>query len=59
MMVCHCAAVSDHELVAAIEDGADSVQALALRCGAASQCGGCRPTVEQLLQCRSRSLASA
>jgi bacterioferritin-associated ferredoxin len=59
MMVCHCAAVSDRELVAAIEAGADSVDALSMRCGATSQCGGCRPIVEHLLERIGRRFAGA
>ena len=50
MIVCHCALVSDGELLAAIEDGATSFDELTSRCGASMQCGGCRQAVARILE---------
>lgn len=49
MIVCHCHVVSDSDIRTAIDDGVQEVCALASVCGAASDCGGCLPTVRQLL----------
>ena len=49
MLVCHCFAVSDRAIRAAIESGAVSIDALARRCAAGSECGGCRPALLDLL----------
>lgn len=49
MVVCHCKAVNDaaiRELIAASALTADDVAA---RCGAGTDCGGCRDTIEDLL----------
>ncbi|MDX1659855.1 MAG: (2Fe-2S)-binding protein [Nitriliruptorales bacterium] len=52
MIVCHCKVLTDRDIHAAIDSGADEVCALASVCGAASECGGCLPTVRQLMERR-------
>ena len=59
MIVCHCALVSSSQLLAAIEDGASSLDELSRVCGASAQCGGCRPAVERMLQAPTRSVVGA
>jgi bacterioferritin-associated ferredoxin len=59
MVVCHCFAVSDRAVRAAIRAGADSVEALTQRCAAGSDCGGCRPVLEELLEEHRRGTADA
>ena len=49
MLICHCRAVYESEVRAAIADGAADVFAVADRCEAGTVCGGCVPTVCQLL----------
>lgn len=49
MVVCHCRAVSDRIIRQTVERGAADVEEIATRCGAGSDCGGCRPTIEMLL----------
>ena len=49
MLVCHCAAVNDRRVRAAIESGARDEFEVALACGAGAECGGCVPTVQRLL----------
>lgn len=49
MIVCHCKVVSDRDIDAAIAAGAQEVCALASACGAATDCGGCLPTVRRML----------
>jgi bacterioferritin-associated ferredoxin len=50
MVVCHCSAVTDSEVKAAIEDGARTLADVARRCGAAKECGGCRFAVKDLIE---------
>ena len=49
MYVCHCRAVTDKRICAAIEAGAADAPALARRCGAGGACGGCMPAIRELL----------
>jgi bacterioferritin-associated ferredoxin len=48
-LICHCRLVSDHRVLAEIDDGACSVADVQARCGAATRCGGCLPAVESLV----------
>jgi bacterioferritin-associated ferredoxin len=48
VIVCHCRAVSDRAIRAAIEGGADERE-LVERCGAGGHCGECMPAVRRLL----------
>jgi bacterioferritin-associated ferredoxin len=49
MLLCHCRAVSDREVRAAHDEGAHTLAAVSLRCGAGRDCGGCRGALRQLL----------
>ena len=49
MLVCHCNVVTDRQIRAAISTGAHDVAGVGAVCGAGRNCGGCVPTVEQLL----------
>lgn len=49
MLVCHCEVVNDRRILEEVLDGAVDCEQIALRCGAGSRCGGCRPTIEGLL----------
>jgi len=48
-LICHCRLVSDHRVLAEVEEGACSVAEVQARCGAATRCGGCLPAVELLV----------
>ena len=52
MIVCHCAVVSDRDVVAAAAQTGCSLAAVCRATGAGQSCGGCVPTVRDLL-CRS------
>jgi bacterioferritin-associated ferredoxin len=54
MYVCHCRAVTDHTIDGEVERGADTVEELAARCGAGSECGGCWPALEELIERHAR-----
>jgi bacterioferritin-associated ferredoxin len=51
VLVCHCKVVTDSQIRAAIEAGARDEFDVAAACGAATECGGCLPTVRTLLDC--------
>jgi bacterioferritin-associated ferredoxin len=47
--VCHCHGVTDREIEGEVAAGARTIEDLATRCGAGSECGGCWPALEELL----------
>ena len=49
MYVCLCAAVTDRDIQAAIDQGARSVADVTQSSGAGSRCGSCRPTIASML----------
>ena len=49
MVLCICQAVTDRQIDAAIEAGARSLDDVAVRCGAGSDCGCCREAIEERL----------
>ncbi|MEO6122579.1 MAG: (2Fe-2S)-binding protein [Ilumatobacteraceae bacterium] len=48
-IICHCEAVKERAIVESIRRGASSVCEVADLCGAASRCGGCWDSVEELV----------
>ena len=57
MWICHCKAVTDKDIEAAIDDGAKSTVDVALECQAGTGCGGCIPEVRRILRDRTRQQA--
>jgi bacterioferritin-associated ferredoxin len=53
MVVCHCKAVSDRTVDAAIASGATTVSEITDRCTAGGGCGGCHSLLEALLEATS------
>ncbi|HEV7187144.1 MAG TPA: (2Fe-2S)-binding protein [Blastococcus sp.] len=49
MYVCHCAVVSDSDVLETIANGARSVADVARRTGAGRTCGGCVSTLRDLV----------
>lgn len=49
MFVCVCSAVSDRQVERAIDEGADTLDALAASTGAGTCCGSCRPLLLNLI----------
>ena len=50
MIVCHCQAVSERTIRAAIRDGARCRRSVARACSAGRSCGGCRLAVDEILR---------
>jgi bacterioferritin-associated ferredoxin len=50
MVVCHCKAVTDRTVDAAIASGASTVSEITDRCTAGGGCGGCHRMLEALLE---------
>lgn len=49
-LVCYCLRVEKPAIVAAIEDGCGTVEALSARLRVCTGCGGCRGDLEDLLR---------
>lgn len=49
MYVCICHAVTDKQIVAAVEDGAEDITSLADSLGAGTGCGTCREHTQRLI----------
>jgi len=49
MIVCHCRGISDRAIREVIRRGAHSPREVALACHAGRTCGGCIPTVRELI----------
>jgi bacterioferritin-associated ferredoxin len=50
VLICHCRAVNDRTVAAAIAAGARAPEDLAAMCGAGARCGGCVPALCELLE---------
>ncbi|MGB3410327.1 MAG: (2Fe-2S)-binding protein [Microthrixaceae bacterium] len=50
MIVCHCHGVSDRRIESEMLLGATSVEDIGERCGAGTNCGGCIPLIENILE---------
>jgi len=49
VIVCVCRNVSEHEVAASIDAGAKDVATVASHTGAASSCGCCTETIEEMI----------
>jgi bacterioferritin-associated ferredoxin len=50
VLVCHCLRVFDGVIRECVRGGARSPEDVAERCGAGSQCGGCRESIETIVE---------
>jgi bacterioferritin-associated ferredoxin len=50
MYVCICKAVTDKTVQAAIDDGADTVEAVTRACRAGGDCGSCHDMIEGMIE---------
>jgi bacterioferritin-associated ferredoxin len=57
MYVCHCHVVTDRDIVESIANGARCIADLARATGAGRTCGGCVPTMRDLVSGPGRSPA--
>ena len=58
MLVCHCKGLTDRAVRRTVKHGACSVAEVTRACGAGGVCGGCRPTIEAIVEEASASRAS-
>lgn len=49
MVLCHCEAVSDRTVDAAVASGAHTVADITARCRAGGGCGGCHASLQALI----------
>jgi bacterioferritin-associated ferredoxin len=54
MFVCICRAVKEESVRAAIEAGADTVEAVTAACCAGDDCGACHQVIEDMIEDRKR-----
>lgn len=47
--LCHCTCTTEKQILALIQDGADTLEKISFRSGAASGCGACETWIEELL----------
>ncbi len=52
MYVCLCRVVTDTEVNAAIDAGADTVESVMKMCRAGGDCGGCHGHIEDMIEVR-------
>lgn len=50
VLICYCFRVEKSRIVAAIEGGCSSVEALSEKLRVCTGCGGCRPDLEDLIR---------
>jgi bacterioferritin-associated ferredoxin len=50
MYVCLCRAVTDREIKASIDAGADTVEAVTRACCAGDDCGACHDTIVEMIE---------
>jgi bacterioferritin-associated ferredoxin len=50
MWICVCHAVTDREVLAAIQAGAETRQAVTAACQAGGDCGSCHHMIEQMIE---------
>lgn len=50
MVICHCLAVNDKAISALADDQAIDVDDVVRLCGAGGACGGCRNSIEDILE---------
>ena len=49
MIVCHCKGVNDRTIRQVVREGARSRRQVARACAAGRSCGGCRPTIDEII----------
>lgn len=52
MYVCVCMAVTDREVDAAIDDGAETVAEVTAKCGAGGDCGACHAMIGDMIDAK-------
>ena len=50
MVVCHCQAVTDRAIRAAVRKGARTRREVSKACAASLRCGGCAPAVDAIIR---------
>jgi len=50
MLLCLCKGVSDRVVRLAVANGAGTIDGVAARCGAGTDCGACRPMIHDLIE---------
>ncbi len=59
MIICHCNVVSDRDIQAAVDHGASTPDDVTRICRAGGDCGGCRESIQDLLEARATPISLA
>jgi bacterioferritin-associated ferredoxin len=59
VIVCHCEAVNDKAVLAAVLSGAEDIESVGRRCRAGTNCGGCHRMLERLVREHIAPMAAA
>jgi assimilatory nitrate reductase catalytic subunit/bacterioferritin-associated ferredoxin len=59
VIVCHCQAVSERAIRAAVRSGARCLRSVARSCAAGRSCGGCTLAIDQILRSELEQLDDA
>lgn len=49
MLVCHCNGITDRKIRKAVRKGAGTASQVGRMCGAGTTCGGCIPTIREIV----------
>ena len=49
MIICHCKGLNDREVAKAAREGAMTADDVGRFCAAGTECGGCRPAIEEII----------
>jgi len=50
VIICHCHRISERTVVDVVRNGALSTEEVGRACGAGTSCGGCRPTLDAIVE---------
>ena len=50
MIICHCTQATDRSIRAEVRRGAKSCDAVGRACGAGTACGGCKPSIDDIIR---------
>ena len=59
MVVCHCEQVNDRTIRKLLRDAEVTIDDVIARCGAGGRCGGCRDSIERMLDATSSNVRIA
>jgi assimilatory nitrate reductase catalytic subunit len=50
VIICHCTQATDRLILREVRRGANSCEAVGRVCGAGTACGGCKPSIDDIIR---------